>query len=192
MYFQKSREKKTVHNMKPNIMFNTYTDFCSTFTTNPPFNIEFQSRSKMKRVVVTGANKGIGLAMVKRLVRENSDLFVYLGSRDSGRGMAAINEVGSDVGAAAKNRVKLLEIDVTSDAGVQRAVAVVKEDLANSGDTLYGVINNAGGGIGGMSAKQVVDLNVYGLKRVTEAFIPLLQNEGKMISSFSIHNESFS
>ena len=177
MYFQKSLvTKKTVHNMKPNIMFNT--DFCSTFTTNPLFNIEFQSRSKMKRVVVTGANKGIGLAMVKRLVREHSDLFVYLGSRDSGRGMVAINEVGSDVGAAAKNRVKLLEIDVTSDASVQRAVAVVKEDLTNCNDTLFGVINNAGGGIGGMSARQVVDLNVYGVKRVTEAFIPLLQNEG--------------
>ena len=100
--------------------------------------------------------------------------------------MAAINEVGSDVGAAAKNRVKLLEIDVTSDASVQRALAVVKEDLANSSDTLYGVINNAGGGIGGMSARQVVDLNVYGVKRVTEAFIPLLQNEGIMINSFLV------
>ena len=105
MYFQKSLvTKKTVHNMKPNIMFNT--DFCSTFTTNPLFNIEFQSRSKMKRVVVTGANKGIGLAMVKRLVREHSDLFVYLGSRDSGRGMNQHKSFATSTKLPNKSRFK--------------------------------------------------------------------------------------
>ena len=75
--------------------------------------------------------------------------------------------------------MKLLQLDVTSDASVQRSVAVVKEDLAtNRNDTLYGVVNNAGGGISGASASQVIDLNMYGVIRVTEAFLPLLQNQG--------------
>ena len=133
----------------------------------------------MKRIVVTGANKGIGLAIVKRLLKEHPEVFVYLGSRDLGRGMAAMQEIGSEMGEQVKKHVKLLQLDVTSDASVQRSVAIVKEDLANnSSDTLYGVVNNAGGGISGASASQVIDLNMYGVLRVTEAFLPLLQNEG--------------
>ena len=132
----------------------------------------------MKRVVVTGANKGIGLAIVKRLLKEYSDVFVYLGSRDAGRGLAAIEHLVSEVGASAKERVKLLEIDVTSDSIVDTAVKTVKNDLENSKDSLYGVVNNAGGGISGMSPRQCVDLNMYGVRRVTEAFLPLIQDKG--------------
>ena len=47
----------------------------------------------MKRVVVTGANKGIGLAIVKRLLREYPDVYVYLGSRNVERGEAAIKQI---------------------------------------------------------------------------------------------------
>jgi len=61
------------------------------------------------------------------------------------------------LGDPAKKRVKFLEIDVTSDGCVQRSIAIVKEDLASCSDKLYGVVNNAGGGIGGMTARQVVE-----------------------------------
>jgi NAD(P)-dependent dehydrogenase (short-subunit alcohol dehydrogenase family) len=40
-----------------------------------------------KKVLVTGANKGIGLAICKGLLEKGC--FVYLGSRDVGRGVAA-------------------------------------------------------------------------------------------------------
>ena len=44
----------------------------------------------MRRIVVTGANKGIGLAIVEAILTEHADTFVYLGSRDEGRGRAAV------------------------------------------------------------------------------------------------------
>jgi NAD(P)-dependent dehydrogenase (short-subunit alcohol dehydrogenase family) len=130
----------------------------------------------MKRVLVTGGNKGIGLAIVKRLVKEYPDVFVYLGSRDVGRGNAAIELIVSEFGQSAKERVKLLELDVTTDVSVQKAFDVVKLDLGSSNDLLYGVVNNAGGG--GGSPRQTIELNMYGVRRVTEAFLPLIEDGG--------------
>ncbi len=42
-----------------------------------------------KLVLVTGANKGIGLALVRRLLAERADVRVLLGARDAARGEAA-------------------------------------------------------------------------------------------------------
>ena len=131
---------------------------------------------KMKRTIVTGANKGIGLAIVKRLLREHPDAFVYLGSRDIGRGEAAVQQIESELGSAAKERVKLLELDVTSDVSLQKAVAIVKADLAEANDQLYGLVNNAGGG--GTNHRLVLELNTYGLCRTTEAFMPFIKSTG--------------
>ena len=128
----------------------------------------------MKRIVVTGANKGIGLAIVKRLLKENPDVYVYLGSRDIERGLAAIEQIGSEIGPAVKDRVELLHIDVTSDASVQKAAESIGKNLDGS---IYGVVNNAGGTSGEMSARQIIDLNTYGVRRVSEAFLPFVQKE---------------
>ena len=116
----------------------------------------------MKQVIVTGANKGIGLAIVKRLLEQFPEVFVYLGSRDRGRGLAAIEQLESDVGPSAKGRVKLLELDVTSDESVDKAVATVKNDMDNSDDLIYGLVNNAGGG---GAQRQTIELNMYGVRR---------------------------
>ena len=41
----------------------------------------------MRRILVTGANKGIGLALVEAILAQHADTFVYLGARDAGRGL---------------------------------------------------------------------------------------------------------
>ena len=43
----------------------------------------------MRRVLVTGANKGIGLAIARGVLAEHDDTFLLLGSRDAERGEAA-------------------------------------------------------------------------------------------------------
>ena len=138
----------------------------------------------MKRVIVTGANKGIGLAIVKRLLEQFPDVFVYLGSRDQGRGLTAIEQLESDVGPSSKGRVKLLELDVTSDESVSKAVEAVKNDMSNSNDLLYGLVNNAGGG---GAQRQTIELNMYGVRRVTEAFIPLIEPKGTHDNHYSLN-----
>ena len=41
-----------------------------------------------KRILVSGANKGIGRAICERLLANHDDVHVLLGSRDAGRGEA--------------------------------------------------------------------------------------------------------
>ena len=52
----------------------------------------------MKKILVTGGNKGIGLAIVKRLLKEFPDTYLLLGSRDVQRGEAAVKQLVADLG----------------------------------------------------------------------------------------------
>ena len=60
----------------------------------------------LKRILVTGANKGIGLELAKQLVSE-FNCHVYLGSRNAERGAAAVEDVKKCTG---KESVELLTI----------------------------------------------------------------------------------
>eukprot|EP01087_Luapelamoeba_hula_P000201 TRINITY_DN10127_c0_g1_i1.p1 TRINITY_DN10127_c0_g1~~TRINITY_DN10127_c0_g1_i1.p1 ORF type:complete len:302 (+),score=41.41 TRINITY_DN10127_c0_g1_i1:53-907(+) len=125
-----------------------------------------------KHIVVTGANKGIGLAIVKAILTEHADTFVYLGSRDTGRGREARDSL-----EGLKDRIEVVELDVTSDASVQDCVGKVRAHLGSG--RLYGLVNNAGIGHGsGATLTDIVAANSIGLRRVTEAFLPLLEPEG--------------
>ena len=135
---------------------------------------------KMKRIVVTGGNKGIGLAIVKRLLKEFSDTYIFLGSRNRERGEKAIDQIIIELGESVKSRVKVLDLDVTSDKSIQGAVVSVQKLLGGTGGSLYGLVNNAGGFEEGMSGKNIIDLNMYGVYRVTEAFLPLIEEKGKI------------
>ena len=75
----------------------------------------------MKKVIlVTGANKGIGLAIVRRLLAEFPETHLLLGSRDRGRGEAAVQDLLDDLGKDTKARLDLLELDVCSDRLLER------------------------------------------------------------------------
>ena len=78
------------------------------------------------------------------------------------------------LGDAGKDRVELIQIDVTSDESVKNAVEAVKAEHGDS-EPLFGLVNNAGGFSD--SPRSIVDLNTYGLRRVCEAFLPLIQKE---------------
>ena len=122
--------------------------------------------------LVTGANKGIGLEIARGLGRLGHR--VWLGSRDAGRGEAAIAELkgeGLDVRA--------LQVDVADDASVAAAAAT----LAKETDRLDALVNNAGISAGwGPPSQDTIDsvrslyeVNVFGAIRATYAFLPLLK-----------------
>lgn len=127
----------------------------------------------VKTAMITGANKGIGREIARRLAAEG--YAVWLGARDRGRGEAAAAELAKD-GAA----VRFLEIDVTDDASVARAA----EAFAGETERLDVLVNNAGiaTGYGAppsaeplAAMKAVYEVNVFGPVRVTQAFLPLLR-----------------
>ena len=119
----------------------------------------------MRRILVTGANKGIGLAIVQAILKNHDDTFVFLGSRDAERGKKACETIGSD-------RVQVVALDVASDDSVAAAAEQVK--AAVNGESLYGIVNNAGIGLGSDALETVLNVNVRGIKRVSDSFLSLL------------------
>lgn len=116
---------------------------------------------------ITGANKGLGHEIARRLIEQGQTVLV--GARDPENGAAAAERLGA----------RFVQIDVTDDASVAAAVADVEEH-EGSVDVL---INNAGIAgpntdpteLTGADALTVLDVNVAGVVRTTTAFLPLLR-----------------
>ncbi|KAJ8600581.1 hypothetical protein CTAYLR_008168 [Chrysophaeum taylorii] len=138
------------------------------------------------RVVVTGANKGIGRAIVERLLRDYSDVHVYLAARSAERGVAACDEIAAKMPEAA-SRLEFLEMDVSDDVSVRRAA-----DSLGPGP-LYGLVNNAGIGFG-RGFRDALQTNFYGPMRVCEALLPLLKQSdpaGRIVNIASASAPNF-
>ncbi|MGV3557514.1 SDR family oxidoreductase [Larkinella arboricola] len=129
----------------------------------------------MKSALVTGANKGIGLEVVKKLAQNG--FYVYLGSRNLANGVSAVEKLHAD----GIRNVEAIQLDVTNDESVQAARAWVGEKTP----ILDVLINNAGiSGALPQSAlgtpidqfKEVYETNLFGVARVTQAFIDLLRS----------------
>ena len=81
----------------------------------------------MKRILITGANKGIGLATVKKLLDSYSDTYVLLGSRDLTRGKQALENLLKG-NPEFKDRIYLVLLDVEQDDSVKLAADEVAEE----------------------------------------------------------------
>jgi NAD(P)-dependent dehydrogenase (short-subunit alcohol dehydrogenase family) len=123
--------------------------------------------------LVTGANKGIGRAIVEQLA--GLGWTVALTARDNIRGETAAAEL-----RAAGRDVRFVRLDVTDQVSVDAAAGWVETELGR----LDALVNNAG--ISGALDAQVpstaaldavhavFDTNLLGVMRVTNAMLPLL------------------
>lgn len=128
----------------------------------------------MKTALITGANKSIGFETAKQLLQKG--FYVYLGSRDLKNGAEAVQKLKEE----GLENVEAIQIDVTNDASVKAA----REELGKRTEVLDVLINNAGitGGMpqSALTAtidqfKNVFDTNLYGVIRMTQAFIDLVK-----------------
>lgn len=142
----------------------------------------------MRRILVTGANKGIGRALVSAILEHADDTHVYLGSRERGRG----DEARAALVAAHPSwatRVEVVQLDVADDASVAQAAAELATKLGN--EKLYGVVNNAGIGVKSNDLAGVLGVNTRGIRRVSEAMLPLLASDGRVVNVTSASGPSF-
>ena len=122
-----------------------------------------------KTVLITGANRGIGRALVNEAMRRGAAR-VYAGTRSPLQG--------------ADNRVTPLTLDVTDVSQIQRAVEEV--------DTLDLLINNAGlalyDDLSDLAAlEQQLAVNLFGTYSMTQAFLPLLaRSQGAIVNVLSV------
>ncbi|KAH5252186.1 hypothetical protein HBI72_147630 [Parastagonospora nodorum] len=147
--------------------------------------------------VVTGANKGIGLAIMiqedQGLIEESTLTFLPpdLTARDKSRGEAAVQTLLHDPqltqAAALKSHGGLADIefhalDVTDSTSVRALADHLKS--AHSGGIDF-VINNAGIAMDGFDANVVektLECNYYSTLRACRAFIPLLKPSGRIVN----------
>ncbi len=122
-----------------------------------------------KTVLITGANRGIGHALVNEALRRGAKR-VFAGSRGPLE--------------TADDRVTVLALDVTSPSDVRHAVEAI--------DSLDVLINNAGVAIyDDLSNVDVIErhlqVNFFGMLRVMHAFVPLLKrSHGAIVNNLSL------
>ena len=132
--------------------------------------------------MITGANRGIGLALTMELLRRGDH--VIAAARDPWGGALA------ELGGVHVGELTPLELDVTSD----ESVAAAKRALA--GRPLDVLVNNAGlyGPRDRQSAlemdfdawREVFEVNVYAPLRVAQAFLPNIEaGSGRKIATIS-------
>ena len=136
-----------------------------------------------KIALVTGANKGIGLEIVRQLA--NAGFRVFLSARDRQRGEEACRKLQQE-----GKSVEFLQLDVADEASIDQLAL----KLASQIDHLDVLVNNAGILLDASNASvleveptlilQTLQTNTLGPLRLTQKLVPLLaeSNAGKVIN----------
>ncbi|WP_371483176.1 SDR family NAD(P)-dependent oxidoreductase [Kitasatospora sp. NBC_00315] len=136
-------------------------------------------------VLITGTSSGIGLETAVAAARAGHQVIATM--RDPGRD-AALRAAAEAAGVA--DRVEVGRLDVTDPASVAACVSAVVTDHGR----LDALVNNAGAGhvgtleIDGVAkAREVMEVNYFGVLAVTEAALPHLRAaKGRVVTVSSV------
>lgn len=145
----------------------------------------------MRRILITGANKGIGLEIATAVLDQCEDSVVLLGSRNVERGRAARSGL-TQSHPEWTDRIEVLELDVSHENSVVKAAEHVSATFGEQPEPLYAIVNNAGTGLGGGDLRSVLEVNIFGVRRVCEAFLPMLDSsKGRIVNVTSASGPKF-
>ncbi|MBK6899079.1 MAG: 3-oxoacyl-[acyl-carrier-protein] reductase [bacterium] len=134
-------------------------------------------------VIVTGASRGIGAAIARRLSADGCDLALVARNAD------ALAEVAASLPGSGRSLV--LPLDVTGYAAVEAAVARVQAELG----PVYGLVNNAGitrdallVRMSEAAWREVLEVNLTGTFYFTKAVTPFMMRQkiGRIVNITSV------
>jgi NAD(P)-dependent dehydrogenase (short-subunit alcohol dehydrogenase family) len=125
-------------------------------------------------VLVTGASRGIGMAISQKLVQNGYQVF------GTTRGSSSIGTVD-----------KVLRLDVRDDKSIEECIDAVLEEAGridflvnNAGITIYGAIEE----LSLAQVKELFETNFFGVVRLTQAVLPTMRRQasGRIINIGSV------
>ena len=130
-------------------------------------------------IVITGCSSGFGYDLALKLARGGDRVYATMRAPKGKNADAA--DALRDLAGAENLDLRVLDLDVTSDAAVEAAAATV-HDESGAADV---VVNNAGQMFGGFTEAftadelaHQLDVNVVGVHRVHRAFLPAMRTAG--------------
>lgn len=130
-------------------------------------------------VLITGANTGLGLEIVRALCKSSTGYGIVIGSRSIEKGEEAVSTIKKEL-PDTSSTLNVVQVDISSDDSIQKAI----NTIASKFGKLDVLINNAGAGFDGeiQSGKLSIregfnkswDTNVSGTQVLTTLVMPLL------------------
>ncbi|XGW07603.1 hypothetical protein V3C99_010623 [Haemonchus contortus] len=135
-------------------------------------------------VMVTGANRGLGLGLVKEFMKNKEIHKIIATARNP--------DDAKDLKQIQDNRIHLVKLDVTNDESIKNAHEEVKSIVGDKGLTT--LLNNAGIWVKYVTKQEPnradfmknMDVNAVGVAMLTQNLLPLLrQSAARMKGDFS-------
>jgi NAD(P)-dependent dehydrogenase (short-subunit alcohol dehydrogenase family) len=141
----------------------------------------------MRTVIITGANRGVGRGVAKRLAELGYR--TILTSRDEKNGLRTIGEIKKEIGAGAAENLVFHPLDVTDPD----SIAILYDFITTEYGAADALVNNAAvlldknGRILQTPVdtyRQTIETNVYGPLSLCQKFIPLMiqRNYGRVVN----------
>lgn len=80
-------------------------------------------------------------------------------------GQAAVDQIKTDIPVGCNGSIDLVQLDVSDETSVSTATTIVSTILG-SNSKLYAIVNNAGIGPQHGTAQEIMNTNLYGVKRM--------------------------
>lgn len=130
----------------------------------------------MKKVIITGTSRGIGLELVK--------IFA-----EAGHKVLALSRNEGPVRKLSYKNVSTFPFDITSEADLQQVLDYVQEDWKQVDILIHNagaIINKPFGKITSEEFENVYKINVFGVAALTRKLLPVINQDGHVVTVSSM------